>query len=163
VVVPLPPSKSQTKPKNPMFYILSVIITHCKMFFILSAILNHCRISTFPLNKTCNSTGSTYPGTPNSLFNNEFVYRRGYPVGGQCTAESDSSSDPVTTCCNQEDNLTVNKSFFRKFIKGTSHPLCHLPSLLHRVGTSEGDQPGFGPHNTTVRIISTVVIIHRRG
>ena len=163
MVVPLPPSKSQTKPKNPMFYILSVIINHCKMFFILSVIINHCRKSTVHLNKTCNSTGSTYPGTPNSLLNNEFVYRRGYPVGGQCTAESGSSADPVTPCCNQEINLTVNKSFFRKFIKGTSHPLCHLPFLLHRAGTSEGDQPGFGPHNTTVRIISTVVIIHRRG
>jgi len=135
------------------------------MYYTLSVIKYHCKISSVLLNKVCISTCSTYPGTPNSVLNSKFVYRRGYPEGGQCTAERDSSADPMSPCSTQETNLTVNNTFFRKIIKGTSHPLrqSQLPSLLHPEGTTEGDQPGLGSRSATVRIISAVVIIHRRG
>jgi hypothetical protein len=152
VVVPLPPSKSQTQPKNTMYNTLSVIN-------------NPCNLSPDLLNKINNSTYSSCPIIPSKELNIKFDYRRGYPGGVLCVAGRGSSADPVSPCNTQENHLTVNKISFRCIRKGTPLPLrqFQLLPLLHPEGPKEGELPGLGIHSATVRLISAAVKIHRRG
>ncbi len=157
MVVPLPPSKSQTQPKNPMYNTL---------YNTLSIVNNNkCKLLTVLLNKTDRHTYRKCPTVLSSKLNNNSVYRRGYPGGSSCAAGRSSGADLRTLYNTQETYLTVYKPSFRYITKGTLLPLHQTPllPLLHPGGTEEGEQTGLGLHSVTVRIISAAVSIHRRG
>jgi hypothetical protein len=107
---------------------------------------NKCKTLTVLIRETDRSNDRKCPSVLRNKLNSNYVYRRGYP-----------RSPPY---------LTVYNISFRYNIKGTPSPLhlyqTPLLPLLHPGGTEEGEQPGWGPHSATVRIISAVVSIHRR-
>ena len=158
MVVPLPPSKSQTQPKNPMYDTLY------NTLFIEKD--NKCKTLTVLIRETDRSNDRKCPSVLRNKLNSNYVYRRGYPRSPPCEAGRSCGAVLRPRYNTQETYLTVYNISFRYNIKGTPSPLhlyqTPLLPLLHPGGTEEGEQPGWGPHSATVRIISAVVSIHRR-
>ena len=154
MVVPLPPSKSQTQPKNHMY------VNLYNPLFIEED--NKCKTLTVLPCETVRSNGKNYPIVLRNKLNSIFVYRRGHPKSSP--GEAGRIRGAVLGPCHntQETYLTVYNISFRYSIKGTASPLHQYQTTLLPL-TEEGVQPGWGLHSATVRIISAVVSIHRRG
>ncbi len=153
MVVPLPPSKSQTQPKNPMYDNLY------NSLFIEKD--NKCKTLTVLIRETNRSNDRKCPIVLRNKLNSKFVYRRGYPRSSPCEAGRSCGAVSRPRHNTQETYLTVYNISFRYSIKGTASPL-HLYRTTLLLLTEEGEQPGWGLHSATVRIISAVVSIHRR-
>ncbi len=154
MVVPLPPSKSQTQPKNPMYVNLynSLFIEEDNKYKTLSVLPR----------ETDRSNDKKYPSVLRNKLNSKFVYRRGYPRSSPCEAGRICGAVPRPRHSTQETYLIVYNISFRYSIKGTASPL-HLYQTTLLPLTEEEEQPGWDLHSATVRIISVVVSVHRRG
>ncbi len=157
MVVPLPPSKSQTKPYKPVCNDSNVICNHCVNH---SSLLNKKQIAN-------TETYRTYTDNRCDL-TNESVYRCGCSSGIKSATVRDSTSAP-RTFYTQEIFLMGLEIIFRYIILGTSQQL-HLlrtQTLRHTGVTSEGPPgppgPGLTLHCDTVRIHFAVVNVYRRG
>ncbi len=157
MVVPLPPSKSQTKPYKPICNDSTVICNHCVNH---PSLLNKKQIDN-------NETYCTYTDNRCDL-TNESVYRCGCSSGIKSETVRDITSAPRTLYA-QENLLMELEIIFRYIIVGTNQQLLQLRTLtlLHSGVTKEGPPgppgPGLTLHCATVRIHFAVVNVHRRG
>ena len=157
MVVPLPPSKSPTKPYKPICYDPTLLCNQC---------VNH--PSLLNKEKTTN-IGTYHTYIENSCdLTNASVYRCGCSSGIKSATVRDSTSAP-RTFYTQEIFLMGLEIIFRYIILGTSQQLLQLRTLtlLHTGVTKEGPPgppgPGLTLHCDTVRIHFAVVNVYRRG
>ena len=157
MVVPLPPSKSPTKPYKPICCDLTVLCNQCVNRPIL-------------LNKEKTTTIGTYHTyiENNCDLTYASVYRCGCSSGIKSATVNYSTSAPRELYA-QGIILTGIEIIFRYIIIGTNQQLfLHLTVTLPQTGlTKKGPSgtpwPGLTLHCDTVRTNSAVVNRHRRG
>ncbi len=155
MVVPLPPSKSQNQPKNPIYTIL-----YKKLFMEND---NKCKMSYVLPSGTDRVDEKEYRTVPSNKLNCKCVCRRGYLRGSPCEVDRICCAVPSPRHSTQETYLTVYQLYFRYNIKGTASSPLHRYLTATLPLTEEEVQPGWDLNSATVRIISAVVSIHRRG
>jgi hypothetical protein len=124
---------------------------------------NKCKKLTVLPRETDRSNDKKYPIVLRNKLNSKFVYRRGYPRRSPCEAGRICGAVPRPRHSTQETYLTVYQLYFRYNIKGTASSPLHRYLTATLPLTEEEVQPGWDLNSATVRIISAVVSIHRRG
>ncbi len=154
MVVPLPPSKSQTKSKTHINNALTVICNRCVNYPIL-------------LNKKHNASilpSRTIITIYGIMLILNTVYRRGYSSVTNFEAVRGSNPAMMTTYTTQETCITERKNIFRYIIVGfLLHWLQAPPQLPEGATANVPLRTGLNQPCATVRKHFTVVNAHRRG